>query len=302
MGSAYGGGAVHRRTALWLVAACALLGAVTGSHRVVRTIAGGIVPPELVSLPVAVVILAAAGITLFLANWFGIPLSTSQVTVGAIIGVGMAYGSLDLRKVGWILAGWAVVPVAAFAVAYALCRWVETPARNLLYRVLERRGRPEASRRALAGVLVGAGAYEAVAAGMNNVGNAIGPLVAAGVLPLGSGVVMGGLAMGAGAVMLGARVLETNGRKITRLSLARGTIVSFTSGSLVILASLFGYPVPLTQATTMAIIGVSSAAHGIGRTWRNGTVRAILSTWAVSPVGSLALAYLMMLRLLGTAA
>ena len=63
--------------------------------------------------------------------------------------------------------------------------------------------------------------------------------------------------VGLGAILLGGKVLETNGKKITKLSLINGSFVSLTSGTLVIIASLFGIPVPLTQATRWRSSGLA---------------------------------------------
>jgi PiT family inorganic phosphate transporter len=52
----------------------------------------------------------AAGITIVLASFTGIPISTTQTLVGAILGVGLARGiaSIDLRVVGNIFMSWMV--------------------------------------------------------------------------------------------------------------------------------------------------------------------------------------------------
>ena len=58
----------------------------------------------------------AAAITIVLASRFGIPVSTTHILVGAVLGVGLArgIGALDLRVVGNILASWILtLPIAA---------------------------------------------------------------------------------------------------------------------------------------------------------------------------------------------
>jgi sulfate permease len=49
--------------------------------------------------------------------------------------------------------------------------------------------------------------FEAFSAGMNNVANAVGPLVAAGLMLKGDAVLWGGLAVALGALLLGHRVI-----------------------------------------------------------------------------------------------
>lgn len=289
MGAAYGGGAIRSKgAATVLVGLAALAGAVLGSGEVVGTISKGIIDSSLISVEIAVIILASACLTLFYANISGIPLSTSEVTVGSVVGVGVAYQSLYIGKIALIVAVWLVLPFVAFAIAFALGKLSPH-----IEKALARSGRPAASRRFLVLFLIGAGCYEAFSAGMNNVANAVGPLVGAGILDTGTGIWLGGLFVAAGAVLLGRRVLETNGKKITKLSLLNGSFVSLTSGSLVIVASLFGLPVPLTQATTMAIFGIGIANHG-KKLWDNLVVKRIVKIWIISPLASLVVSYSLM--------
>ncbi|GAE30792.1 sulfate permease [Halalkalibacter hemicellulosilyticusJCM 9152] len=131
---------------------------------------------------------------------------------------------------------------------------------------------------------------EAFAAGMNNVANAVGPLVGAGLIDVHIGIIMGGFFVALGAILLGGRVLETNGKRITKLSLLQGSTVSITGGSLVITASVFGLPVPLTQVTTSAIIGIGTVDGGF-RLWQKSILKQIVKVWIVSPLFSLVLSY-----------
>ncbi len=285
MGAAYGGGAVSRRAAVWLVALAVFAGAF-GGGRVAATLGAGIVPPGLLTATEGLVVLIAASVTLFAANLLSIPLSTSEVTVGAIVGIGIAAGAVHWPRVAVIVVSWAAVPVLAFVMAFVLGKVVQAP----VERRLPQEGVPPRLRAVLAGFLVLTGFYEAVSAGMNNVANAVGPLVSAGLLDARRGLPLGGLCVAAGAVVLGARVLETNARRITALTPVAGCCVSFTSGTLVIVASLLGLPVPLTQATTCAVVGVGYARGG-RRSLIAPTVRRIAQVWILSPTVSLVLTY-----------
>ncbi|WNC13365.1 anion permease [Brevibacillus brevis] len=287
MGAAYGSGAVrNKRIAMLLVAAAALLGAVLGGGEVVKTISGGIIPGNLMIVETVVIVLAAATFTLFGANLLGVPLSTSEVTVGSIVGVGLAYQSLYLSNLLLIVLFWVLVPVVAFFAAYLAGKLIRRVDRR--YPHLQKPG--TSAERWLRWLLVACGVYEAFSAGMNNVANAVGPLVGAGLMSTSSGIWLGGAAVAIGCVLLGGKVLETNGKKITSLSLLQGSAVSATGGTLVIVASLFGIPVPLTQATTCAILGVGTAENGF-KLWQKGIIKQILMVWIVSPVSSLVVSF-----------
>ncbi|PYI51740.1 inorganic phosphate transporter [Paenibacillus flagellatus] len=288
MGAAYGGGALRSRTAaVWLVAAFAVAGAMLGGGEVVTTISKGIIPESMISIEASVVILLSAAITLFSANRIGIPLSTSEVAVGSIVGVGIAFRNVYWGNVAFMVAVWIVLPFAAFAIAYALGR-ASRPVERLLARLL-----PGAAPKLLSACLIAMGCYEAFSAGMNNVANAIGPIVGAGLIGTGAGIALGSLFMAAGAIAMGGRVLETNGKKITKLTLMQGSVVSFTSGTLVIIASMFGLPVPLTQATTMAIMGVGTESIGTSL-FRQPIVKRIFRVWLYSPLIAMIVSLLLM--------
>jgi len=281
MGAAYGGGAIkNRRLAVALCGIVALLGALLGGGEVTKTISSGVIPESIVDLPISVIIIASAALVLFISNKLGIPLSTSEVAVGSLIGVGIVFKEIMLLKVLGIVTVWMILPVCAYWIAKLLgfaTKWLEQ-------NFLKKHPAQKRIHKALVVLLIFFGCYEAFAAGMNNVANAIGPLIAAGTISMNNGIILGGLFLCLGAILLGGPVLETNGKKITDLSLLEGSVVSFTSGSLVIIASIFGIPVPLTQATTMSIIGVGSAKKREGSIWKNETVQKIIVVWIISPI------------------
>ncbi len=294
MGEVYGGGALRKRAALVLVALFVIPGAVLAGGEVVHTIGTGIIGGgQAMTLEVALVVLLAALVPLVVANLLGIPLSTSEVTVGALVGAGLALGGLNTNKVGIIVLSWAIIPFLAFLIAMLIHRFVGHP----LEHFLEERQWPWL-RRLLTVLLIVGGCYTAFSAGSNNAANAFGPLVGAGVLSTSSGLLLGGLFMGVGAVALGSRVLETNGRRITKLTLPAGITVDFTAASLVLAMSLVGFPVPLTQATTGAIVGVGYTHRGVA-VLRRDIVKKVASVWLLSPAVSMLLAFFLLTFLQG---
>lgn len=290
MGAAYGGKAVTRRKAQWLAGLFALLGSVVGGGAVVVRIGNGIVPEGMITVTGAIVILASACMTLALANYMRIPLSTSEVTVGAVVGLGLAIGTLSVPTVLFIVSAWIVFPLLVGGLSWLCGRFIHNP----LNRWFQRSKAHRWGARLLAFGLVGGGCFEAFAAGTNNVANALGPLVGAGIIDMHTGLWLGGLAVGVGAASIGGRVLETNGR-LTRLTLLGGAFVSLIAGSLTIIASMFGIPVPLTQGTTAAIAGLGAGSGGT-RSLDMTLVKRIGVVWVTSPVTSLMFAYIAMLN------
>lgn len=283
MGIAYGSGVLQRRFALGLCGAAVFLGAALGGGEVVKTIGSGIVPEHIFTVPIALIVIASAALSLFLANRFGIPLSTSEVAVGSVVGAGIVYQSVIAGHLLWIMLFWLLTPLVAFGIAIAAAaalklssvqRWTKAPKAGPVITVF----------------VVLLGMFEAFSAGMNNVANAVGPLVGAKILSAESGIFWGGLFVALGAVLWGGRVLETNGKKITTLRLEEGCVISGTGAAIVTVASLFGIPVPLTQITTSSIIGIGFVKQGKSVLKKEIVVQ-MLTVWAVSPVLSMVLTY-----------
>jgi sulfate permease len=287
MGVAYGSGAIKRkRLALCIVAVGVFSGAYLGGGEVVKTVGSGIVPKGLLTVELVIIILVSATVTLFCSNLMGIPLSTSEVTIGSVVGVGVAYKALFVNSILVIVAFWVIIPLVAFIIAWIAGRFII----KLEKRDKRWRGQSGGWKQGLTLLVIAAGFLEAFSAGMNNVANAVGPLVGANLIGAEKGIFWGGLFVALGAIFLGGRVLETNGKKITNMSLLQGTLISGTGGFLVILASLFGLPVPLTQVTTTAILGVGAAEHGFSLL-QKGIIIKILKVWLVSPVLALVVSF-----------
>lgn len=283
MGIAYGSGVVKRNVALVLCGTAVFFGAWLGGGEVVKTMGSGIVPQSTFTVAVALIVIASAALSLFLANLFGIPLSTSEVTVGAVVGAGIVYQSVFAGKLAWIVLFWLLTPVVAFFIAIAAA-WM------LKQRFIDKWVKSKRAVPVLSVLVVVMGVFEAFSAGMNNVANAVGPLVGAGIMDTNQGILWGGLFVAAGALLLGQRVLETNGKKITKIKLEEGCVISGTGAGIVTVASIFGIPVPLTQITTSSIIGIGFVNQGRAVLKKDIVVQ-LLVVWVVSPVLSMVLSY-----------
>ena len=117
------GGAVTQKLEmpLWILAlggAGIVLGLVTYGYRVMRTIGSKITALTPTSGFCATV---AAALTVVIASRTAMPVSTTHIAVGAVMGVGMARGiaALDLRVIGSIFASWIVTLPAGGLLAAA---------------------------------------------------------------------------------------------------------------------------------------------------------------------------------------
>ena len=99
-------------------------GALTFGRRVTQTVGHSITPLDYTGA-LAAQASAAFGVHLF--SMMGIPVSTSQAVVGAVIGVGLTKGARAVsgRKVMTIFAGWVVTPLCAAAFAAGIYRLLD---------------------------------------------------------------------------------------------------------------------------------------------------------------------------------
>ncbi|HOJ40100.1 MAG TPA: inorganic phosphate transporter [bacterium] len=118
-----GTGKFSAQQAAVIGAAAILLGVVTWGHRVIETI--GFQITNLTPL-MTVAAEIASSVNVHLYTLWGIPVSTSHSIVGAIFGVGLATGikALNLRLVRDIFVTWAVTPVVAGAISWAVVKLV----------------------------------------------------------------------------------------------------------------------------------------------------------------------------------
>ncbi len=95
------------------------VGVITYSKNVMLTVGKGIVPLDAFSALVTVV---AHAVTVHIFAIVGVPVSTSQAIVGAVMGIGVIRNmeAINYRVVGKIFSGWMLTPVIAFTVALLL--------------------------------------------------------------------------------------------------------------------------------------------------------------------------------------
>ena len=95
------------------------LGVCTFSRRVMYTVGKKIT--ELNDFAALIAVLGQ-DITVHIFSWVGVPVSSSQAIVGAVIGVGLVKSSrtVNFWTVGKIVIGWFSTPAASFLITYAL--------------------------------------------------------------------------------------------------------------------------------------------------------------------------------------
>ncbi len=291
MATAYGAGVRTKREATIMIAVFAILGAVLAGAPVVKTLGKGLVPGEMFSAHIGLVLIIFIIATFFIswANIARVPVATTHAIVCAIVGVGLYSKSLNTGKFFEIVLWWVATPLIALVVNYLVAKYLYF--RTLKF--LTDRYSEGIINKILTILITISGIFVAFSAGANNSANAVGPLVGLGLMSPGIGALMAGIAMGVGALLLGGRVLDSVGKGITEICILRAVSVEFTGATLILLASIFGVPVSLAEIVTSGIIGFSLAQQGFSVTAQNRHVVRIAFFWFVIPFIAVGLGYLM---------
>ncbi len=255
----------------------------------------------------------AAAVTVLLMTKLGLPVSTSQAVVGAIVGWNWFSGSAtDINQLAKIVSTWVACPILAAIFSAFIYKFVilsiETTKPHLL----------SLDRNIRLGLII-VGAFGSYTLGANNIGNVMGVFVPsspfenikiAGILDI-SAVeqlfLLGAIAIAVGVFTYSKRVMMTVGGSLMTLS-PTGALVVVTASSLVLfvfsskelssfVASLGLPPIPLipvssSQAVVGAVIGIAmlQGIKGV-RQVKWGVLGGIASGWVTTPIIAAVIAF-----------
>mgnify|MGYP001042891784 CR=1 FL=1 len=308
-GTAVGTRMIRFRTAALVISVFVLLGAVFGGTVTTEGL-GALV--AVIALPVSFVVSFAAGFTVMWMTRLGLPVSTTQAIVGAIVGWNLYSGNpTDMHVLTRIAMTWFAGPLLA-----ALCA---IPLYLLLRRVLE-----ESSLhliwldRYTRIALIIAGAFGAYSLGKNNIANVMGVFVPSFPVESASlfgmhipGVqllfLLGGIAIAAGVVTFSKRVMMTIGKDLFELSPITAFIVILSTALVLFLFASQGLhdwlvqrglpalplvPVSQSQGCVGAVLGISIAKGGRNINFK--LLRNIVAGWAATPAAAGLLSFILL--------
>jgi inorganic phosphate transporter, PiT family len=289
LGTAVGSRVINLRQGIILIAIFGFLGAFLQGSHVTATIGKGIIPMDRLdkqtALYVALVACFAACAWVVLATFWKMPISTSHSIVGAVAGAGLAVGApVKWKILGDIFICWIFTPVGAAVLGYVIffiCK-------NTFYRVVPRRFvKPVVS-----ALIILSGCYVAYSWGANDVANATGVIVGAGIISSQLSVIIGGAAIVLGIVTWGYKVIETIGSGITHLLPLMAFAAQLASGINVHIYTMFGIPVSTSHSIVGAIFGVG-LVKGV-KVLNVRILREIVFCWLATPFVSGIMAFIIL--------
>lgn len=298
-GTAVGTRMVSWRNAAIICSIFVILGAVISGAGTSQTLGklGAIT-----ALPGAFMTALSAGFSVFVMTKSGLPVSTSQAIVGAIIGWNFfSNQATDTSTLAKILSTWIICPLLAAVIAIVILKVSKYFGRKMKLSLI----RLDAYKRI---ALIFAGALGAYSLGANNIANVIGvfiPVQPLAELKIGSFsfsstqqlFLLGGLAIALGVCTYSKKVMLTVGSDLGQLS-STSALVAVISHSIVLflfasqgleaLLSRYGLPtIPLvpvssSQAVVGAIFGISILQGITAVKWN--VLGKIIAGWVVTPI------------------
>lgn len=278
-GSAVASKMIRFSTAAILASVFVLVGALVDGRAGIETLAG----LTDLNLAEAVVSSVAAALTVTLMTFLGLPVSTSQAVVGAIIGIGLMGDVVNFSGLIKVVICWLGAPLGGMLAAVLLYKVLARVFNQLNLSLFQ-------SDRIYRIGLILVGSYGAYALGANNVANVTAVYVGAGLLDVPAAALIGGLSIVFGIATFSRRVMETVGRNLVRLDPFSALVVVSAQAVTVHLFSFIGVPVSTSHAVVGAVLGVG-LLRGVNIV-RAKTLRGIVTGWTLTPALALGLAML----------
>jgi len=254
----------------------------------------------------------AAALTVYFMTRAGLPVSTTQAIVGAIIGWDLfTNNAVDVKALTQIVSTWITGPLLGAVFGFVLYHLVKILRKRIRIHLL----RYEANLRI--GLLV-AGAFGAYSLGANNIANVMGVFVPS--VPLENTsfglftltgpqqlFFLGGLAIAAGIITYSKKVMQTVGRNLLELSSEAAFVVVlsqalvlfiFSSSALSSFLSRIGLPpVPLVPVSSTQVVVGAIMGIGLYKGVRNINLRllgSIASGWITTPVAAALISFFLL--------
>jgi phosphate/sulfate permease len=254
----------------------------------------------------------AAGVTVYFMTKAGLPVSTTQAIVGAIVGWSFfTDNAVNTKSLVQILTTWVTGPVLGALFAYALYHLVRITRKRIKIHLLQYESYIRT------GLMI-VGAFGAYSLGANNIANVMGvfvPSVSLGDADFGIFVLsgaqqlffLGGIAIAAGILTYSKKVMQTVGSNLLELTSEAAFVVVlsqalvlfiFSSSWLSGLLVRIGLPaIPLVPVSSTQVVVGSVIGIGLYKGVRNINLKvlgSIASGWITTPVAAGLLSFVLL--------
>ena len=206
-------------------------------------------------------------------NKFELPVSESHALIASLSGAAIAYSnsfrSINTNELSKVFIGILISIVLGAIVGYTLCKIVES-----IFIHFDRRHTIKGFRYAQ----ISGGAMMSFMHGAQSGQKFIG-IFLLGFMLMGTGnettitkipiwlMIYCSVLMAIGVVVGGYKVIRTVGMKLSNLELYQGAVADISAGSVLLLSSLFGFPISTSHTKSMSIVGVSACRRITSINW-----------------------------------
>jgi len=273
--------AMSPRAALLIAASAEFAGPFFLGVAVAKTIGNDLTNPALITKSILIAALLSATLWNILTWYFGIPSSSSHALIGGLVGaviVGAGVRAIQLGGLQTVLIALVTSPIIGFLGGILVMRltlWIARAATPKASTYFKQAQLPTAV--ALAFSYGSNDAQKTM--GLLTLGLVTFELQSNFVVSLWV-TVLSALTLAAGTAIGGWRIIRTLGVKFYRIRPIHGFTSQFTSGVVVLAASLLGGPVSTTHVVSSAILGVGAAQRRSQVRW--GVVSDIFVAWMLT--------------------
>lgn len=290
--TAYGANIIKQKFIPILFGLFVFLGAIISGGKTSETIGTGIINPMFINITTATVILFSIFISLLIADLSGIPQSTSQSTVFSIIAASIYYQDFKTSFILFeIIPTWFIAPLISFILSLLAGKFIYKPLRKTGITM----SRKVNENYLMKGIILFLALYVSYSIGANNVANASGLLTSISGIKLHKdpntpflmliSILIISPGFGIGSSLFGNKILKNTGKEIYLFGRFEAVIISFISGTILLLISIFkGIPTSLVQLNVAAIIGIGVAKLGFKNIFRKTEVNKFFLMWIISPI------------------
>ncbi|MCL4482424.1 MAG: inorganic phosphate transporter [Bacteroidetes bacterium] len=300
--TAFGSGILRRSLIPGLFGIFVLLGALLAGKNTAITLGKGILPAVSLDYSLTTIILFSVAISLLFANLLGVPQSTSQSTVAALVAPAHYVGQLNTHKIFYeIIPTWIILPLVSFGIMYFIAQTVNRKF-DLKYPGYFSSDKQQ---KLFKWVVIVTSCYVAFSIGSNNVANAAGPITSMitnelHINPTSSNflliMILSTLiiapAFAIGSSIFGHRLMVKTGTEILTIGKVEASMISFVTASLLLVASVTrGIPTSLVQLNTFAILALSVSKFGWKETFSKKVVKQFWLIWLIAPLIAFIISY-----------
>jgi PiT family inorganic phosphate transporter len=256
MATIHGSKTLTMKEILILATIFAILGAFLLGGAVSQTVGKDLLAIE-VSDSIVMTILISTAIWLIISSLFGLPISTTHATIGAIIGVGLFLGGGN--AVSWLpilelSLWWLLSPIIGYVATYFTYKLIHKTIINKLsgFKSFEK------TEKYFSYILLGVICWTAFSRAGNDCSNAVGIVVGIGEINIDLLLLITGLSLALGIVILGKAVIKNVGN-ITELHPSTAFASEIPLSIILFIGTYLGIPLSGSHMLVASLVGLAKA-------------------------------------------